>query len=492
MYLYSHIWKSFIRNERWRRNIFTRIAYLFFGFNLIFLYLSFGYDFSSSLAEEGGEAAGKFHAVILWYLFGDYLVRCLMQNVPSLEIMPYLRFRIRRKKLANNIILRSYLNLFNFLPLFLITPFAVMVTGPSQGTFAAFSFLAGCILFIMLNNLLAMITGMLIRINPVNWIIPAGVAAAVALLHGLTGSIPDISRALGTSITEGQPLPFIIGIGLIIATIKIIYLVLHGYLRIDQSASTLSLKAAGRSFMGRFSRLGDAGRYLSLEILMLLRNKRPRNTMLLVPFFLVYFIFMFSREDGISSPFFTLVITTMLIGLASVSYGQLIFSWESTYFDGIMARKNDFISYLRAKLYLQVILTGLTFIPLAVFIAISGKPDMILVSSLLLYNLGANSFLVMMLALLNNGRVDLNESTFMNYQGVKGSQFLLGLLFVIVPLGLYKLLELLAGDTIGKIVLAGIGLAFLLSHRWWLRNVIAVLFSTRRYKSMEGFRKLSN
>ncbi len=80
----------------------------------------------------------------------------------------------------------------------------------------------------------------------------------------------------------------------------------------------------------------------------------------------------------------------------------------------------------------------------------------------------------------------------MNYQGVKGSQFLLGLLFVIVPLGLYKLLELLAGDTIGKIVLAGLGLAFLLSHRWWLRNVIAALFSTRRYKSMEGFRKLSN
>ncbi|MDZ7633932.1 MAG: DUF5687 family protein [Bacteroidales bacterium] len=157
-----------------------------------------------------------------------------------------------------------------------------------------------------------------------------------------------------------------------------------------------------------------------------------------------------------------------------------------------MARKNDFVSYLKAKLYLQAIFTVLTFIPIAVVIAITGKLDMLLISSLLLFNLGANPFLVMMLALLNDGRIGLNESTFMNYQGVKGSQFIMGLLFVVIPLGLYKLLEFLAGDTAGKIVIAGIGLAFLLSHPWWLRNVIAVLFSARKYKLMEGFRKLSN
>jgi len=491
MYLFSHIWKSFVRNARWRRNLITRILYAFVGFNFIFLFLTFGYDFSSTLAKEGGEAAGRFHEWILWYLFADYLVRCISQPVPSMEVIPYLRFRIRRRKLANNLIVRSYFSLYNILPLFLITPFAVMVTGPSQGTVAALLFLAGCILFIMMNNILALVTGMLTRINPLYWILPVGIATAIALLNSLTCPLKDLSRALGESISDGRLLPFVITIGLIALIINLISRLLHRYLVVDNAGKATHMMEMGPSFARRFNHLGNAGRYMSLEISMLLRNKRPRNTLLMVPFFMVYAVSYFLFFDEMQGRFFTIIITTMFLGLGAMSYGQLLFSWESSYFDGIMARKNDLYNYIKAKFYLQVLLTLITFIPLVVVIAVSGKVNMFLLAALLLFTLGPNSFIVMMLATINDARIDLNASTFMNYQGMKGSQFIMTLLFVLIPAGIYELIRGVAGENPAIISLAFLGIIFLTSSNWWIRKVIVGSFISHKYKCLEGYRKLS-
>jgi len=79
----------------------------------------------------------------------------------------------------------------------------------------------------------------------------------------------------------------------------------------------------------------------------------------------------------------------------------------------------------------------------------------------------------------------------MNYQGVKGSQFLLTMLFISLPIGIFKLLQSLVSETAGIITIALIGLLFILSHEWWLKNIISTRFKTRKYKSLEGFRKLS-
>jgi len=491
MYLYSHIWKSFVRNERWRRNILARIFYIFFGLNVIILYLSFGYDFSSTLANEGGEAAAKFHQLILWYLFADYLMRCLIQSVPSLEVKPYLRLRIRRKRLANNLIVRSTFSLFNILPLFLIIPFAVMVLVPSQGTPAALLFIAGSVLLLMLNNMLALMTGMLIRINQLNWIIPLGIVTVAALLNSQTGMVTELSRSLGASLADGQPLTFAAIIVLIILPIRIIYRLFHSYLYVDHSASQTSLKATGVSINGRFRRLGNAGRYMSLEVSMLLRNKRPRNTMLMVPFFMIYAVVYFILNDSQQEGFLTIMIANMLIGLGSLSYAQYIFSWESTYFDGLMARKNDFTGYVIAKYYLQVLISLITFLPLAVVIAISGRMNIFLLTSLLLFNIGPNSFIAMLLALLNDARIDLGAGTFLNYQGVKGSQFVMTFLFVLIPVLIYVLILKVFNEPAAIIILASLGVLFIATSKWWLEKYIAAAFLRRKYKSLEGYRKLS-
>jgi hypothetical protein len=460
------------------------------GFYFVMLFLTLGFNFSSSIAEEGREAAGRFYEWIIWYLLGDYLIRCILQPFPSLEIIPYLRFRIRRKKLANSVIARTLFNLFNILPLFIILPFAARVTLPHEGIVAASLFTGGCILLIILNNMLALVTGMLIRIKPVNWLIPAGIAVSAALLYRMEVPVSDFSRTLGFSLTEGRLIAFIIPLGLIALVVSLMYRLLHQFLRVDHGNARPAFKHAGKAFSGRFARLGDTGRYMSLETAMLARNRRSRNTMLMVPFFILYAIVYYLFHDEETGRFTDMIFTTMFMGLGAMSYGQLLFSWESTYFDGIMARKQNFLNYLKAKYYLQVLITLLLYFPVAALVMISGRMSIFLVTALMLFLAGPNTCLAMVLATYNDGKVDLNAGTFMNYQGIKGSQFIMTFLFVMIPMAIFKLTGLVVGETGSTIVIASLGIIFILSHEWWLRRLVAGSFSKRRYRLMEGYRKL--
>jgi hypothetical protein len=492
MYLNSHVWKSFIRNERWRRNLLARILFILLGLYFVLMFLILGYTISSDLAGEGGDSAGKFFMWILYYLAADYLMRCFLQQIPSLEVLPYLRFRIRRKKLVNHLLVRSSYSIFNILPLFILIPFSVMVLGPSMGVADVLVFLAGCILLIILNNMMGLLTGLLTRINSVYWIIPLGVAALFALSTRLEGSLNEPSRMLGYAMAEGHPLPFLVIVSLIIAIIRLINRLLHRYLRVDLAGTHYMLRSKGTSFSGRFSRLGDTGRYMSLELSMLLRNKRSRKTLLIVPFFMVYAVVFFLFMDEMHSEFFTILITTMFLGLGSMSYGQFIFSWESSWFDGLMARKNNMADYVKAKFYLLVLITLVSFVPLAVVVCISGKISLILLTALMLFILGPGSLITMLLATLNDARIDLDTGTFMNYQGMKGSQFIMTFLFVLIPVLIYDLIRLVANENTATIILASIGIIFIASSNWWLKKYIAGTFTKRKYKSLEGYRKLSS
>ena len=465
--------------------------YLLLALYFIIIFVILGYEISTSLAKSGGDAVVRFNGYMIWYLAADLLIRCFLQPIPSLDVIPYFRFRIRRNKIINHLLVRSAVNLFNILALFLIMTFALKVLMPIDGTAAALLYLAGCLLLLIFNNYFALLVGFLAKANFLYYLIPLGIAGALGLIYKYGLPLDTVSADLGRFLSEGNPFVFASVAAMITAVILLTRRILRRNLYIDRTDSKSENRAAGASFSGYFSRLGDTGRYMSLEIIMLARNKRPRNTLLQAPIFLVWFCFMFFLSDSLSGQTMPFVITSMLLGLGAVSYGQLIFSWESTYFDGIMARRNNFLSYLRAKVYLMAILAFITFVPLAVVIKMTGKMNLFLFLALFLFNLGANAFLVMLLALLNDGRLNLKAGTFMNYQGIKGSQFFLALLFVALPVAIFSLFQFLINDTAGMIAIGVIGIFFISSHKWWLKNVIATGFSARKYKLLEGFRKLS-
>jgi hypothetical protein len=489
---YSHLWKSFLRNERWRRNLITKILFGVLICYFILLFIMLGVNIDKILAESGGDPIQKFNSILLWYLAIDLFLRCLLQPLPAIEILPYLRLRIRRSKIITYLLVRSFVNFFNIIPLFVVVPFCLKILAPHYGTSTALIYIGGFSLLLVLNNYLSVITGYLTQKKSIYLFIPLSIVIIVVLLNKWGVNISTLSVVFGRYILEGNLM--LIG-SLLSAIIIIIYttkLFLSRNFYIDEIKSgnqgRSSFISSGINRIGGF---GEIGRYLSLEINLLMRNKRPRQMLVMVPLFLVYFLFMIYNDKNIQSHFSSLLLVTMLTGMGAAMYGQFMFSWESTYFDCIMARKINFINYVKAKYYMSVGLALASFVPIVIFFSITAIINIYLIISILFFTLGVNNFIIMFFGTLNDGRIDLGKKRLFNYQGIKGSQFILTFLYMLLPLGIFSFFKYFFNEAAGEIALAVPGLILIAFHDWWIKRIIVSKFLNRKYKNLEGYRKLS-
>jgi hypothetical protein len=241
-----------------------------------------------------------------------------------------------------------------------------------------------------------------------------------------------------------------------------------------------------------FSRLGITGKYMALEANLLLRNKRPRQALVMLPIFWTYLVYVMIRDaDKLTTGIMGVYFISIVVGMAAIMYGQFLFSWESSYFDGLMARRNDFRRYVLAKYYIMSLLVSISFIPLYIAMVLVVKVSPLILISLTLFVLGPIQFIIFFFGIFNDARVDLAGGQFFNYQGVKGKHFLVSFAFFLIPFFLYMLLNYLIGSTPALLIIAGIGLLFIVFHKYWLTQIIMKKFLTRKYKNLEGFRKLT-
>ena len=97
--------------------------------------------------------------------------------------------------------------------------------------------------------------------------------------------------------------------------------------------------------------------------------------------------------------------------------------------------------------------------------------------AMLLYNLGINIPVMFFIGLYSKKRLDLNQSSVMNYQGVGASQWLAGLPMMVVPVGLFYLCKLAFGPIGGYVTLGTLGFIGILFH-----SVIIDFFSKQYRK----------
>lgn len=492
MYLFTHHWKSFIRNGRWRRNLVSKILLGIVILNLILTFLMLGLNIDKILVAKGENPIDIFNSFLIWYLTIDLLLRCLLQQLPTIQIIPYLSFRIRHSAIVNYLLFRSLWNLFNFIPWLIIIPFSIKLLFPYYGIGATISYLTSFFFLIILNNYLAVLIGFLVQKKIVYFLIPLSILVLLAALEKVGFSIRNSSVVFGEFLVHGNTLSPVVLLFPIIILICITRRLLLSNFYIDE----ISLKKELRFTSGIFGfdslgKFGEIGRYLSLEINLLLRNKRPRQTLIMLPVMVAYFVFVTSRGTHAPSQLMLCLVVSMVTGFGVVMYGQFIFSWESIYFDGIMARKINFINYVKAKYYFMIALSLILFIPVFITFLFTGRIDVVLLFSVLLFTLGVTCFIILFFGVFNDGRLDLSRSQSFNYQGVKGHHYALSFIFTLLPIGIYLLIKYLVGDTIGKLIVAIIGIIFIISHAWWIKRIIVPRFYARKYKNLEGFRKLS-
>ena len=280
--LLGHIWKGTVRSVVWHRNlgvnIFLGIVFLMLFFNFLSIGLFIDRIFEESL--PGKDPVAIFNSILLYYFGIDLLLRYLIQQAPGVIARPYLHLPISRKKIAHFSLIRSLFSIFNFLPLLIFMPFVIKIILPRFGITSAAGWFFSLTILMLCNNFLFLYLEKLAVAKLKASLLFISVLIALFLADKL--EIVSLSSASVVIFNSFIQHPFFI-IGPL-ALLVFIYLlnlrlfVHHLYLDWLGLVHTKS-----RLFSGSFSYLdkfGEVGEYISLELKLLLRNKRSRSTLI--------------------------------------------------------------------------------------------------------------------------------------------------------------------------------------------------------------------
>ncbi len=300
-----------------------------------------------------GDTFVIFNSGLLYYLGIDLFVRFFLYSLPVINIESYLHLPIKKSKIINFILLKSSLNIFNVLPLLVFIPFTFKVIVVDYSENIAFSWII-IMLILILNNsfLLHYLKRRFIDKPAIIGIFALIIVTTMVLDKFDIIALSDLSSQIFVFLSNN---PFYIIIPFLILTL--IYGINYSYLKSRMTIEDVNVKKQKKvdslSRIKYFDSFGDLGEMILLEINLIWRNKRSRSIINMSPLFLLYGLLFYPNEDmqGLG---FLIFVGVFMTGGIMFNYGQYMLSWESNYFDGIIANNIDFQKHFRAK-YIMII-----------------------------------------------------------------------------------------------------------------------------------------
>lgn len=447
----------------------------------------FGTTFAFAFDGGAKEAYHVMNSGLIFILALDFLLRLPFLKTPTQEVKPYLLLPIKRSRLIDFLLLRSGLNSFNLLWLFLFVPFAIITVTKFNGIGGVLTYCIGIWLLIVFNNYWYLLCRTLMD-ERIWWVllpivIYGGIAAALF--------IPDNSPLfsffidLGEGFITGNILTFIC----VLVAITLMWFINRSimqklvYNELNKTEdTTVQVKTVSEyKFLDRY---GEIGEYIRLELKLLLRNKVCKKSLYSVTAIVLIFSLTISFSDiydGGMRDFFVLY-NYIIFGILFLSP---LMSYEGNYIDGLMSRKESIYSLLRAKYLLYSIALIIPFV-LMIPGMVTGRVSVLGCIAWIVFVPGAVYFCLFQLAVYNNKTLDLNAKMTGRQNVGTGLQNLISGAAFGVPLLLFFLLNATVGKEVTPWILLVIGILFIATSRWWLRNVYH-RFMKRRYKNMEGF-----
>lgn len=482
----THQWYSFFRARNANKSLVIQIILGIF-FLLIFLEIA-GLGILLPLLLQnnmpGKDPVVVFCSYIIYYFLVGLFSRFQLQELPSLSIQPYLAQNIKRSTMLRFLNLRSLIHIINILPLFVFIPFSIVILAPRFGVWAAVAFIIAMLSLVVNNHFFNMFIKRK-SINSAWWM--TGILLIMAALKGF-----DYLHIISFEKTSAQ---LFIGLlnhpGLSILPVLIAWITftvnnnyLRSHLYIEELSRNKALKLSKNySFLDKY---GDIGEMIAIDLKLIFRNKRPKSLLILSAVILLYGFIFYPRY--LQSGNFTMLFLFALIitGLFISNYGQFLFAWQSSHFDGLMSYNINRKQYIKAKFLLFLVVSSLQFL-LASFYGFMGWQLLPIQLAAFLYSVGVNSFITIYAATYNYKYLNLSKASSMNFQGVGAVQWLQSLLGSAGPVLVFFLLNRYAGFWVAIISISSIGILGLAFNEIilnWLTNQ----FNKRKHKILEGFR----
>lgn len=483
----THQWIAFWRARNANKSLVLQIILGIF-YLLVFLEvaaLGIALPFIIEEYMPGKDPITLFCSYIIYYFLIGLLVRFQIQELPSLTLQPYLSQNIKRSRILRFLNVRSLLHLFNFLPLFVFIPFSIVDIAPKFGSITAICFVVAMYALVLTNHFL----NMYIKRKSVSnswWFV--SIILAIIILKSLDHlkliSFEKSSASIFLFLIN-YPVVCIVPIMIAGITFYINNNYLRGHLYIEELVGETKLKAS-KNF-AFLNKLGETGDIIALDIKLILRNKRPRSLIILSGVFLLYGFLVYPQYLQTESYSMLFLFALLITGLFISNYGQFLFSWQSSHFDGMMSYNINMQQYIKAKFTLFVTVCSLQFVMASLYGLMSWKIIPIQTAAFL-WSIGVNTFITIYAATFNYKYLNLSRSASMNFQGIGAIQWLQSLGISFGPVLIFFLLNKFIGFWTAILTISGIGIIGLFFHEsiiQWL----AKEFNTRKHKILEGFRE---
>jgi len=237
--------------------------------------------------------------------------------------------------------------------------------------------------------------------------------------------------------------------------------------------------------LGRRWGQGEVVSIALLDATLILRNKRPRQMLLLGLF--VIAMFSLSLVLGSSEGAFNKVLFGFFLsGYLGLTYGQFGYAWHGGHFDWLLHTVSP-STLVRAQF---LTIAGLSMAPLLIVgpIAAALSPSLLgPPTALLTYNLGITTPALILMGTWRREALEINQTAFFNYQGTSSGSFLYGALGALVVMGLPLGLAVGIGLRPTLLLVAGFGAVGVGTAPFWTRGM-GRLLQRQRHAMAAGFR----
>lgn len=481
-------WKSFFRSASFGKGIAVKIFLGFIGlyFFLIFLGLGFGLYFilHKSFKEEPILLVNNF--LLIWF-FCEFVMRILLQNLPMMDVKPLLVQSISRRKIVHALLSKSLYSFYNLMTISIALPFVVVnLKETDYSSVQLFSWLIGVLGFVFfLNYLNLWVQKRLLK--GIKTLIPFVAVVLLLAVLDYTG-VYSVSHLFGSfySLILLYPFLALVPVLLVFLSYWLVFTDVKENLYLDAYLQTKD-KSTHHADLSWLGRLGVIAPFIQLDLKLLMRNKRAKNAVLLSFFFLFYGL-IFYTNDSIGSPGVMLVfVGIFMTGIFVINFGQFIPAWDSSYFPLLRTQPISVKNYLESKavlMYFSVFILTL----LSTFYAYFGWDKVYVNVACAIYNIGVNVPIVLFFSTYNRKRIDLDNSSFMNYQGLGVAQWIIGIPLILIPLIIWGAMNMMFNLNAANITLIILGVIGLLFHKIIISSV-ADLYRENRHEVLEGFKQ---
>ncbi len=477
-------WKKFIRSANFQKSLAFKI-FIGIGIFILLLYaLGIGVGLFFLLKEQIPEkdpwqVVNTF--IVFWFL-GELIFRYLVQKMPVLTIKPLLILPIAKKKVIKYGLGKSLLSIFNFIPLFILMPFSAVLLFQGYSPINVISWFFG-ILF--LSYTLNFITFLVNKNETFFYSILIILASLIGLEYF---DIFKISTIAGTAFNYFTNHAYLIIVPII--TLATSYILSFKHLKKNLNLDNLitkqkEVKTTDLTWLNRF---GEVAPFLKNDIKLIWRNARPRKTVLSGFVFLFYaLIFIYSKSGFNGSPYMLAFAMMFVTGGFAMTFGQLVPSWDSEYYQLLMSQNIKYKTYLDSKWYLMVVAVVVSFILATPYIYFGWKVYSLLIAGLF-FNAGINSYLVLLGGVLNRMPIKLNEKAkaFGNTQGFNMTQMLIAIPKMFLPILLFGIPYKLINHNAGIITVIGFSLIGILLKNFFLTK-IEKIYQKTKYKTIAAY-----